>query len=111
MSIAENISPHLPYLRRFSRLLTGSQKSGDAYVVCTLEAIVSDRTIFALDLPPRVALYRTFLKILNSVPLNNRTSEGAQPAAFVRAKGNLEVSCAKGETSLLALSGRGVRSI
>jgi CheY-like chemotaxis protein len=90
LSIAESIGPHLPYLRRFARLLTGSQKSGDAYVVCTLEAIVADRTIFALDLPPRVALYRTFLKILNSIPLNNRKSERTQPAAFGGAKRNLE---------------------
>ena len=32
--------------------------------------------MFATDLPPRVALYQTFLKVLSSVPLNNHSSEG-----------------------------------
>ena len=30
MSLADKISPHLPQLRRFARLLTGSQMAGDA---------------------------------------------------------------------------------
>ena len=33
MSLVANTAPHLPYLRRFARALTGGQKSGDAYVV------------------------------------------------------------------------------
>lgn len=76
VSVAERISAHLPYLRRFARALTGSQTSGDAYVVCTLEAIVSDQSIFAVEVSPRVALYRAFLRILNSVALNNYRAEG-----------------------------------
>jgi DNA-directed RNA polymerase specialized sigma24 family protein len=80
LSIAESVSPHLPYLRRFGRLLTGSEKSADAYVVCTLEAILADDSLLERGLPPRVALYRTFLKILNSVPLNDSRSPWAQPA-------------------------------
>ena len=64
MSVAEKVTAHLPYLRRFARAVTGSQKSGDAYVVSTLEAMLADPAIFPDDLAPRVALYRTFLKIL-----------------------------------------------
>ena len=30
MTLAEKVAAHLPYLRRFARSLTGSQKSGDA---------------------------------------------------------------------------------
>jgi len=30
MSVARNIAPHLPYLRRFARALEGSQPGGDA---------------------------------------------------------------------------------
>ena len=37
-----SIATHLPYLRRFARALTGSQGSGDAYAVATLEAIAED---------------------------------------------------------------------
>lgn len=74
MSISENIAPHLPYLRRFSRALTGSQEGGDAYVVEVLEALVAAPASFPTDVEPRVALYRTFLKVWNSVELNRGTS-------------------------------------
>ena len=40
-SLVENTAPHLPYLRRFARALTGGQKSGDAYVVGVLEALIA----------------------------------------------------------------------
>ena len=78
MSLAEMVTAHLPYLRRFARAITGSQKGGDAYVVSTLEAILADPTIFAEDLPPRVALYQTFLRIFNSVSWNNDKTVSAQ---------------------------------
>lgn len=70
MSIATTVAPHLPYLRRFARALTGSQESGDAYVVAVLEALVADPSIFDTSLSPRVALYRAFLGVWNSMPLN-----------------------------------------
>ncbi|KAB2918459.1 MAG: response regulator [Hyphomicrobiaceae bacterium] len=60
MSLAESIAPFLPHLRRFARLLTGSQKTGDAAVARVLEAIVTDPSAFP-DLPPRAALYKCFL--------------------------------------------------
>jgi DNA-directed RNA polymerase specialized sigma24 family protein len=41
MSLAREIAPHLPLLRRYARALTGAQPSGDAFVAATLEAIVA----------------------------------------------------------------------
>ena len=41
MGISDVVAPQLPYLRRFSRALTGSQASGDAYVEALLETLVS----------------------------------------------------------------------
>lgn len=70
MSIAKEIAPHLPYLRRFARALTGTQQSGDAYVVAMLEALVLDPTGFPRDVNPRIGLYRIFLKLWSSVGLN-----------------------------------------
>ena len=70
MSIAKEIAPHLPYLRRFARALTGTQTGGDAYVVAMLEALVLDPASFPRDLNPRIGLYRTFLKLWSSVGLN-----------------------------------------
>ena len=73
MSIAKEIAPHLPYLRRFARALSGTQASGDAYVVAMLEALVEDPPSFPRDVPPRIGLYRTFLKLWSSVGLNTQT--------------------------------------
>lgn len=70
MSIANAVAPHLPYLRRFARALTGNQESGDAYVVAVLEAFIADPTTFDRNLPVRVALYRAFLKLWDSIAVN-----------------------------------------
>ncbi len=75
MSIATAVAPHLPYLRRFARALTGSQASGDAYVVAVLEAFIEDPNAFARDLPARIALYRAFLKVWDSISLNMDASD------------------------------------
>src|SRR5271166_1560259 len=66
MSIARQVSPELPALRRFARLVAGSQKSGDAHVVATLEALSVDPGAFPSDLPPRLGLYKVFLKLWSS---------------------------------------------
>jgi CheY-like chemotaxis protein len=60
MTITEALAPHLPYLRRYARALTGSQSSGDAYVRAALAAVLAGKSELSQDLPPRVALYRLF---------------------------------------------------
>src|SRR5215467_10211278 len=91
MTLAEKVAAHLPYLRRFARSVTGNQKSGDAYVASTLEAILADPGVFDSDLPPRVALYRTFLKILNSLQFNQDKPTPPAHPALEDVKRNLEV--------------------
>jgi DNA-directed RNA polymerase specialized sigma24 family protein len=70
MSIAKEVAPHLPYLRRFARAVTGTQQSGDAYVVSTLEALIADASTLSLESGVRVGLYRLFIKLWGSIPLN-----------------------------------------
>ncbi|WP_127142957.1 response regulator [Pelagibacterium montanilacus] len=70
MNLAEVIAPHLPYLRRFARSLTGTQASGDAYVGATLEALVSDRDLFPKHLDAKVGLYKVFSQLWRSVDIN-----------------------------------------
>ena len=70
MSLAETIAPQLPYLRRFARALTGSQESGDAYVVAVLETLVADPQSFPESEMKRAGLYKCFLKVWNSIRLN-----------------------------------------
>jgi CheY-like chemotaxis protein len=63
MSLAERIAPHIPHLRRFARLLTGTQAAGDAAVERLLQAIAADPSIFP-DIDPRLGLYQCFLSTL-----------------------------------------------
>ena len=70
MSASRAIAQHLPYLRRYARALAGSQHSGDAYVAATLEALIEDPGIVQDAAAPRIALYRLFTKIWNSVAVN-----------------------------------------
>ncbi len=68
------VAQYLPFLRRYARALTGSQASGDAYVAATLEALIADREIIEDPRGARVALYRLFTKIWNSVAVNGATT-------------------------------------
>src|SRR5262245_25981192 len=70
MPMSKAIAPHLPYLRRFARALAGTQAAGDSYVGATLEVLAEDPSLFDASLDPRVAFYRTFLGLWNSVGIN-----------------------------------------
>jgi CheY-like chemotaxis protein len=66
MSLGDELKPHLPFLRRYARALTGSQTHGDNFVRATLEAIVAAPDSFPRDVDPRLGLYRTFHAIWSS---------------------------------------------
>lgn len=66
MSLAREIAPHLPLLRRYARALTGTQESGDAFVAATLEAIVASPDDFPRRVDPRTGLYKVFHTIWES---------------------------------------------
>src|SRR5712692_4003226 len=67
MTTAQAVTKHLPFLRRYARALTGSQQTGDAYVAAALEALVNDRSVLERGGGLRVAIYRRFTQIWNSV--------------------------------------------
>lgn len=60
MPMTDVLGPHLPYLRRYARALTGSQESGDAYVRAALTALLTGDQQLSDGVSPRVALYRVF---------------------------------------------------
>ena len=66
MSMTQTLAPHLPYLRRYARALTGSQSSGDAHVRAALTALLEGDESLTEGVPPRVALYRLFHAIWQS---------------------------------------------
>ena len=63
MSLVAKLAPHLPYVRRYARALTGDQTAGDQYVRVTLEALAAGERSLDADMTPRVALYRVFHSI------------------------------------------------
>ena len=73
MSLGQQLAPHLPFLRRYGRALTGSQHHGDQYVRATLEAIVAAPDQFPRDIDPRLGLYRTFQAIWGSANADEAT--------------------------------------
>lgn len=107
-TLSTRIAPHLPYLRRFSRAVTGSQTSGDAFVAATLEALISDLSIFPKCNDDRVALYRLYSKLFDSfsVPApNNDTPFGWEK----RASANLEAVTPQARKAFLLIAVEGFR--
>lgn len=72
MGLSQDVGATLPYLRRFSRALTGSQVSGDSYVATLLETIIADSKPFEDAMNLRIALFSAFCKLWSSVALNSR---------------------------------------
>jgi CheY-like chemotaxis protein len=81
MLASETVAQYLPYLRRYARALEGDQGAGDAYVVATIEAIMKQPELLTASPHIRVALFRTFSKIWNSLPINGV----AEPAGSIAA--------------------------
>lgn len=87
MSLGQQLAPHLPFLRRYARALTGSQAEGDRYVRAALEAIVAAPEEFPRDIEPRLGLYRTFQAIWQTTHLEESdagTDNPTEPEAIAR---------------------------
>lgn len=76
MSLGQQLAPHLPFLRRYGRALTGSQEHGDRYVRAALEAIVAAPEEFPRDVEPRLGLYRTFHVIWRAANAGDDSARG-----------------------------------
>lgn len=63
MAVTDVLAPHIPYLRRYARALTGSQTHGDFYVRATLSALLSGQSELSGYLTPRIGLFRLFHEI------------------------------------------------
>jgi CheY-like chemotaxis protein len=74
MGLSQTLTPHLPYLRRYARALTGSQASGDAYVRAALAALLDGDQSLVEGVSPRIGLYRLFHAIWGSA--SGRLDEG-----------------------------------
>ena len=82
MSLLARLAPHLPYVRRYARALTGDQTTGDNYVRVALEALAAGERQLEPSMSPRVALYHTFHAIwrTSGAKLEPRPGDGQAPA-------------------------------
>lgn len=82
MSLSTRIAPHLPYLRRYARAVTGSQAAGDAYVAAVLEALIEDIDLFPPASNDRIGLYKLFCSLFEKLEVDR--SQLASPFAWER---------------------------
>jgi DNA-directed RNA polymerase specialized sigma24 family protein/CheY-like chemotaxis protein len=85
MGLLERLAPHLPYVRRYARALTGDQHAGDAYVRASLEALAAGEAQLQPQLTPRVALYHVVHTIWGG------TGARLEPKAGVESLGGHDV--------------------
>lgn len=101
MSMTQILAPHLPFLRRYARALTGSQSSGDAYVRAALSALLSGEQALDADTPPRLALYRLFHAIWSTASGQIDDEEGGPEPEGFDAEERLQALSAIRRASLL----------
>ena len=106
MSLSATIAPHLPFLRRFSRAVSGSQQSGDALVAAMLEAIIADVSIFPDSSNEKIALYQLFARLFTSVSLKI-PAESAPSAWEQRAAANLGAIAPRARQAFLLVAVEG----
>ena len=78
MSLLARLAPHLPYVRRYARALTGDQATGDNYVRVALEALAAGEQQLSPDMTPRVALYHVFHAIWVSTGARLEDTSGVE---------------------------------
>ncbi len=103
MNMTETLAPHLPYLRRYGRALTGSQETGDAYVRKSLSALLSGERSLPEGASPRLGLYRIFQTIWDS-DANHGSQEASMAGSVARPDGLLKALAPTGRAALLLTS-------
>jgi DNA-directed RNA polymerase specialized sigma24 family protein/CheY-like chemotaxis protein len=81
MPLGQDLAGELPYLRRYARALTGSQRLGDAAVRETLEALLEAPDEIDAGARPRTELFRIFHRLWDGRTL--ASIETATPGAGV----------------------------
>jgi len=110
MSLSATIAPHLPYLRRFSRAVSGSQTSGDALVAAMLEALIADLDIFPKASSDRIALYKIFAKLFTSIAVRI-PSETPASVWEQRAVANLSALAPRARQAFLLIAVEGFSDV
>jgi CheY-like chemotaxis protein len=102
MSMKEALAPHLPYLRRYARALTGSQERGDSCVRATLGSLLAGEQTLGDGISPRVGLYRAFQE--NWSQTEDRAPDAKGDSKITRPEGLLKALPATGRAAVLLTS-------
>ncbi|WP_113554027.1 response regulator [Rhizobiales bacterium] len=106
MSLSTRIAPHLPFLRRYARAVTGSQAAGDGYVAAVLEALIEDISLFPEASNDRISLYKLFCSQFEKISIDR--SENASPFAWEKqAAANLSLIAPAPRQAFLLVSVEG----
>ena len=106
MSLSTRIAPHLPFLRRYSRAVTGSQAAGDGYVAAVLEALIEDISLFPEGSNDRISLYKLFSSLFEKVSIDR--TENVSPFAWEQqAAANLSLIAPAARQAFLLVSVEG----
>lgn len=89
MSLGQAIAPHLPYLRRYGRAISGSQQSGDALVAKLLETLVANPDAVETGGELRIQLYRMVHDNFGLMAGDVATSDEAVPTDIAIADARL----------------------
>jgi CheY-like chemotaxis protein len=119
MTMSREVGRYIPYLRRFSRALTGSREGGDAYALATLETLVADQSSRSATNrlqegdDPKIALYRLLLHIWAAAPINAQVDAGDPPDIELGARRKLDAISLRPRIAFLlnALEGFGVDEV
>jgi DNA-directed RNA polymerase specialized sigma24 family protein len=91
MGLLARLAPHLPYVRRYARALTGDQATGDNYVRVALEALAAGERTLETHMTPRVALYHVFHTIWLATGARLESEETVSHAADEAARRLLKI--------------------
>ena len=90
--ISDQLGQILPYLRRFSRAMTGSQSSGDRFAAAALEAILADRSVLS-GMEVKTGVFRVLYRIWASAGAPVETGENGLKARAQKHLARLTEDC------------------
>lgn len=106
MALSDLIAAQLPYLRRYARILTGSQTLGDGFVRELLEAALADDALRERIAHSRVGLFAAFTRIYQSAgPELEMGESGSAEATSVASRLELVTPLARQALLLGAIEG------
>jgi len=105
--VYEKVLANLPYLRRYARMLTGSQERGDEYIRVCLEAIVVEPEAIERATDVRLELFARFHQVWNIVDSRMPEDKTVNPDLEGRIRSSLQSLPSQERQGLLLLSVEG----